>query len=156
MCIVTADLDASVRLWCDVLGFTVNIRKDLPDGAEPGPETLVYPKLLDDAFQARGARSRMAILSSADGAVIELQEPQFPAVERTPPENLRYRHTGFHELGLHVDDIDGFFERVRAAGYETQTDYVWSSGTLGRSFLFYDHEGNLIQLWQDSETAVWS
>jgi catechol 2,3-dioxygenase-like lactoylglutathione lyase family enzyme len=156
MCIVTTDLQASIRLWRDLLGFKVKVEMELPDGPEPGPTTFAYAKLLDDSFEARGARSKMALMSSPEGALIELQEPQVPAVELTPPRNLRYRHTGFHELGLVVDDIDAYFERVKAAGYKTQTDYVWSSATLGRSFIFYDHEGNMIQLWQNSGPSEWS
>ena len=53
-----------------------------------------------------------------------------------------------HELGLLVEDIDGWFARIRAAGYATQTEYVWPCGDFGRSFLFYDPDGNMIQLWE--------
>ena len=78
-----------------------------------------------------------------------------PDEEETPPEKLRYGHTGFHELGLVVDDIDAFFEKVRAAGYETQTEYVWTCADIGRSFLFYDDDGNMIQIWQHAGEARW-
>jgi hypothetical protein len=102
----------------------------------------------------------MAILSSEnDGTFIELQQPRNPNVQLTPPENLRYSHTGIHELGLVVENIDEMFEKVRAAGLRTQTDYIWSTAHRpvtpgevpppdGRSFIFSDYEGNLIQLWQ--------
>jgi catechol 2,3-dioxygenase-like lactoylglutathione lyase family enzyme len=149
MCIVTANMDTSIRLWRDVLGFKVGSDSILPDGPEAGPDVLCDAPLLDKAFEAKGARSRCALLYTDDGAKIELQQPLNPLVAATPPHMLRYRHTGFHELGLAVDDIDQMFSRVRAAGYQTQTDYVWSAGTLGRSFIFYDAEGNMIQLWQD-------
>jgi catechol 2,3-dioxygenase-like lactoylglutathione lyase family enzyme len=81
--------------------------------------------------------------------------PRRPARSRPPPKNLRYGHTGFHELGLLVDDIDAFFEKVRAAGYETQTEYVWQCADIGRSFLFYDKDGNMIQIWQNAGEARW-
>lgn len=148
MAIIVKDLQAAVQLWRDVMGFSVDIERVIPDGAGPGPDTIMYPDLLDDIFKVKGARSNMVLLSSKDGALIELQQCENPAVSLTPPENLRYSHTGFHELGLVVDDIDAVFAKVRAAGYETQTEYVWPCASLGRSFLFYDKEGNMIQIWQ--------
>ena len=115
----------------------------------------MYSLLLDDIFKVKGARSKMALLSSPEGALIELQQCENPAVVRTSPENLRYGHTGFHELGLAVDNIEEFFERVRAAGYETQTEYIWTCANLGRSFLFYDKEGNMIQIWEPTVPNAW-
>ena len=96
-----------------------------------------------------------ALLTSPDGAMIELQCPKAPRIEKTPPENLRYGHTGFHELGFQVDDVDGWFEKVRAAGYRTQTDYVWPWAVTGKSFLFYDQDGNLIQFCQQKGMPSW-
>ncbi|MFT4563789.1 MAG: catechol 2,3-dioxygenase-like lactoylglutathione lyase family enzyme [Gammaproteobacteria bacterium] len=148
MAIFVSDLDEAIHLWRDVMGFDVAINTVIPDGDAPGPNTYMYPKLLDDIFKVKGARSKMALLSSKEGALIELQECENPAIKRTPPENLRYGHTGFHELGLVCDDIDGFFTKVRAAGYETQTEYVWQCANIGRSFLFYDKDGNMIQMWE--------
>ena len=154
MAIFVSDMDAALRLWRDVLGFRL-IKDDIvPDGPAPGPRVYLWPALLDDIFKVRDARSRMAILVSDEGAIIELQQCEHPRIERTPPERLRYAHTGIHELGLLVDDIDGWFERVRAAGYETQTGYVWPVGDFGRSFIFYDADGNMIQLWEHTARSA--
>ena len=155
MAVFVSDLQRALRLWRDVLGFGVAIDKTIPDGAGPGPDTIMYPQLLDDIFKVRGARSKMALLSSADGALIELQECEVPKIQRTPPENLRYGHTGFHELGLLIEDIDGWFAKIRAAGYQTQTEYVWQCANLGRSFLFYDDDGNMIQMWEQAAVTGW-
>ena len=54
-----------------------------------------------------------------------------------------------HELALTVSNIDAFVEGIRRRGFETQTDYIWSSSTRGRSFIFYDPEGNMIQMWEE-------
>src|SRR5690606_13180498 len=135
MALMVSDLQKAIHLWRDVLGFELAVETVIPDGKEPGPNTFMYPKLLDDIFKIKGARSRMALLSSAEGAMIELQECETPAIQKTPKENLRYAHTGIHELGLLVDDIDHWFKTVRDAGYETQTDYVWQCASLGKSFL---------------------
>jgi len=155
MALMVSDLPEAIHLWRDIMGFTLAVETVIPDGPEPGPRTFMYPQLLDDIFKVRGARSKMALLSSAQGALIELQQCENPKIQSTPPENLRYAHTGIHELGLLVDDIDYWFERVRAAGYRTQTEYVWQCASIGRSFLFYDADGNMIQLWQQQGTPSW-
>ena len=54
-----------------------------------------------------------------------------------------------------MDDIDAFFAKVRAAGYQTQTEYVWQCADIGRSFFFYDKEGNMIQIWQNTGDVRW-
>ena len=133
------------------MGFELILRKTLPDGPKTSAKTYIYPELLDDIFKVKGARSKMAILRSAEGALIELQHCEVPAIKKTDPKTLRYGHTGFHELGLLVEDIDSFFEKIKRAGYETQTDYVWKCADIGRSFLFYDQDGNMIQIWQNPE-----
>lgn len=156
MAIFVSDLQEAIHLWRDVMDFELVVETEIPDGATRGPNTYMYPELLDDIFKVKGARSKMALLSSKEGALIELQECLVPAIEATPPERLRYGHTGIHELGLLVEDIDAFFEKVRAAGYETQTDYVWSCASIGRSFLFYDKDGNMIQIWENPGVARWS
>ncbi len=155
MAVFVSDLQEAIHLWRDVMGFDVVVEKEIPDGPFPGPKTYMYPKLLDDIFKVKGARSKMALLASKEGSLIELQQCEVPKIQKTPPKNLRYGHTGFHELGLLVDDIDAFFEKVRAAGYETQTEYVWQCADIGRSFLFYDKEGNMIQIWQNAGEARW-
>ncbi len=151
MAIFVSDLDEAIHLWRDVMGFELIFRKTLPDGPKNSPKTYIYPELLDDIFKVKGARSKMAILRSEEGALIELQHCEVPAIKKTDPKTLRYGHTGFHELGLLVEDIDSFFEKIKSAGYETQTDYVWKCAEIGRSFLFYDQDGNMIQIWQNPE-----
>lgn len=155
MALMVTNLEEAIKLWRDVMGFELGVQTVIPDGPEASPTTFMYPALLDDIFKIKGAKSKMALLSSADGAFIELQECINPQIEKTPEENLRYGHTGIHELGLLVDDIDGWFEKVRAAGYRTQTEYVWTCANLGRSFLFFDHDGNMIQLWEAAGEASW-
>ena len=155
MAVFVSDMQKAVRLWRDVLGFKVVVDTTIPDGTGPGPKTFMYPKLLDDIFKVTRAHSQMVLLASDEGALIELQQCENPRIQKTPPENLRYGHTGFHELGLVVSDIDGWFEKVRAAGYETQTEYVWPCANIGRSFLFYDTDGNMIQLWEHTGSPTW-
>lgn len=148
MAVFVSDMEEAIHLWRDVMGFRLDVNITIPDGTAPGPTTIMYPKLLDDIFKVKGATSRCVLFSSSDGALIELQQPSMPKIQKTPPENLQYGHTGFHELGLLVEDIDSWFKKIREAGYKTQTEYVWDCANIGRSFLFYDHDGNMIQLWE--------
>ena len=153
MCIVTADMEEAIRLWRDVMGFTLKADLTIPDGEEYGPTVMAPRVLLEDLYKVPGATARVAVLISKEGAMIELLQPQTPRVQQTPPERLLYGHSGIHELGLVLDDIDGFFEKVRAAGYRTQTEYVWSCANMGRSFIFYDKDGNMIQIWEHAADA---
>lgn len=147
MAVFVTDMDRSLELYRDLLGFRVIRDFTLPDG--PGPGSYMDGPVLDDIFGAAGSRSRAVLARGDGGALLELQQVEVPAVTRTPDRYLRYTGTGITELALGVADIDGWFERVRAAGYETQTDYVWEYAGLGRSFLFYDPDGALIQLCED-------
>lgn len=148
MCIVTRELDRQIEFWHELMGFTLAVRTSIPDGDVAGPTVFAPRSLMRDSFGDEHARATVALMTSDDGAMIELLAPEQPAVETTPPARLLYRHTGIHELALAVDDIDAFFEKVRRAGHRLQTDYVWSCANLGRSFIFYDPEGNMIQIWE--------
>jgi catechol 2,3-dioxygenase-like lactoylglutathione lyase family enzyme len=153
MCIVTADIEEAIHLWRDVMGFELKVKMTIPDGEEFSPVVMAPRRLLEDIYKVKGATATVAVLISKERAMIELLEPHIPSVSLTPPENLRYAHTGIRELGLVLDDIDGFFNKVRAAGYETQTEYVWPCANMGKSFMFYDKEGNSIQIWEHSPDA---
>jgi catechol 2,3-dioxygenase-like lactoylglutathione lyase family enzyme len=153
MCIVTTNIDEAIHLWRDVMGFELKVKMTIPDGEDFGPTVMAPKKLMNNLYKIDGATATVAVLISKDRAMIELLEPHVPSVELTPPERLLYAHTGFHELGLVLDDIDGFFNKVRAEGYRTQTEYVWPCANMGRSFIFYDKEGNMIQIWEHSPDA---
>ena len=152
MAVFVNDMAKALRLWRDVMGFRVIFDAEIPDGDNPGPGIYMTPELLDDIFGVKGARSHMVLVISDDQAIIELQQCLNPAIQQTPKENLRYAHTGVHELGLCVDDIDHWFTKIKQAGYELQTDYIWLCAGIGRSFLFYDDDGNMIQLWEHNAT----
>jgi len=91
----------------------------------------------------------MVILSSKEGAMIELQQPMVPEVQKVGKEQLQYGYVGISELALRVPNVDEWFEKVKAAGYELQTSYVWNAGGIVRSFLFYDPDGNMVQMVED-------
>jgi hypothetical protein len=104
---------------------------------------------MDELWQHEGARSRITLLAVGDeGAFLELQQTLVPVPQKTPPEQLRYHHTGIREVALEVEDIDGWFDKVVSTGFQPQTDYVWEIVGFGRTFLFPDPDCNLVQLWE--------
>jgi catechol 2,3-dioxygenase-like lactoylglutathione lyase family enzyme len=144
MCIMVSDVDKALALWRDTLGFKVISRRVTPD------EEIVRQEIMDDIVKVKGAKFENLILMSQDGAMMEINRSIVPETRISPKADLGYDKTGIRELGLEVEDIDQWFERVRLAGYETQTEYVWEAGPFGRSFLFYDQDHNLIQLFERS------
>ena len=140
VCVMVSDLDKSFEFYRDILGFT-NVMYDV---SEPG--MLFGGDVLDDVLGVQGAATRIIMVASDDGTLLELQQASNPATKKTPDEFLRYGGTGITELAFDVDDIDAFFDKVTAAGIETQTDYVWSPDPRVKSFLFYDPDGALIQI----------
>jgi catechol 2,3-dioxygenase-like lactoylglutathione lyase family enzyme len=142
--IVVSDIEESLLLYRDLLGFEVAMDKIVPD--VPGPYQVIDQATLDDVTGVKDSNIRVLLLRSDEGMLIEMQCPNNPALQKTPKENLRYAHTGMHELALEVTDIDGWFNNIKAAGYEPQTDYVWTISGSFRTFLFYDPDGNLLQL----------
>lgn len=149
-----SDTDRALELWRDLLEFRVVIDRTIPDTPPEGEDPRMPQEVLDDIFGVAGARSRMVLLESTEGAMIELQQPIVPTVAKTPPENLRYHHTGTHEVAFLVEDVEKWFDKVRDAGFETNTPYVWPWAVHGKSFLFYDHDGNMIQLNQQRTYGV--
>lgn len=146
--VFVTDADESLKLYRDVLGFKVVVDTILPDRPEG---TFFDQQTMDDIFKVKGAKSRMVLMTppEADGTFLEFQQPINPPVERKAAETLRYGHTGISELGFEVTDIDDWFTKIRDAGYETQTDYVWEAGGIVRSFLFYDRDGNMVQFCEN-------
>lgn len=143
--VLVSDMEKAKRLWCDVLGFIVIADTMLPDG-EP-PENYFTKEVFEDVWGAEGSASHMVCIYHPEGgAVIELQHPKYPDAVNPPRDEHGYRHCGIREIAFNVSHIDSWYEKIKAAGYEMQTDYVFTTAGGTRSFLFYDDDGNLIQL----------
>ncbi|MFD8215494.1 VOC family protein [Streptomyces sp. NPDC059697] len=143
ICVMVSDLERSLPFYQDLLGF----KNTLYDVTQPGE--WFDASTLDDILGVKNAATRIALVSDDSGATLELQQAPNPLTTKAPDEYLRYGATGITELGLKVPDIDDLFQRVKAAGVEVQTDYIWSPLPGIRSFLFYDPDGALIQAVED-------
>ncbi len=142
ICVMVSDLDVSLPFYRDLLGFS----HTLSDFVEPG--FMFDQPTLDAVLGAEGVSTRIAVVASPEGAVLELQQALNPPTERADPLAVGYRRSGITELALTVPDIEELFARVTAAGVRTQTDFIWSPSPGTRSFLFYDPDGALIQAVQ--------
>lgn len=141
VCVNVSDMDESLKLYRDFLDFDCHIDTIIPDGHAFNQQTL------DDIFHVKGAQSRMVILVCREtGTMIELEQAITPKIQKVPKEQLRYGYVGFSEVAFEITDIETWFEKVKAAGYETQTEYVWTAANLVKSFLFYDPDGNMVQM----------
>lgn len=145
MAVFVSDMERSLKLYRDLLGFRVFWNGEIPD-----PEgALMTSATLDAIFHSRGARMHTVLLASpdSDDTFLELGQPLSPPVKAVDdPDVLRYAYAGLSELGFQVTGLDDWFEKVRAAGYETQTDFIWEAPGFIRSFLFYDPDGVMVQL----------
>src|ERR1044071_6421480 len=121
MAIMVSDLDKALALWRDTLGFKVIDRRVTPD------DIMVDQKTMDDIVKVKGAKFDFVLVMSEAGAMIEINRSIVPEMVRSPQADISYGRTGIRELGLEVTDIDGWFEKVRAAGYQTQTEYIWNA-----------------------------
>ncbi len=155
VCLIVSDLQKAISMWTSLFDFKLDEQFTAPDDAMAAAPDSTFVKLLEDIWGIKGARTKVALLSSPGGALLELQEPINPAVRPLPQDYRTYNATGIREVCFHVQNIDGWFEKVKAQGYRLQTDYVWQARETSRTFMFYDDDGHLIQLWESPDAQVW-
>lgn len=155
VCLIVSDLQRSIDMWTTLFDFKVDIDVTAPDDELAATPDSSFPKLMEDIWKIPHPRTRVALLSSPGGALIELQESLDPPIRKLPEEYHSYFYTGMREVAFRVDDIDSWFEKVKVAGYRLQTPYIWSFGDSARSFQFHDDDNHLIQLWEGPETGNW-
>lgn len=100
--LVVADLDAALRFWRDLLGFTVARQMD-----ESGPH-------IDAMMGLKNVRLTTSKLTAPEGGMIELlyfhSHPDRPAWTGTPYS------TGFTHVAMTVKDIDVLCKKLAGAG----------------------------------------
>jgi hypothetical protein len=134
------------------LGHGVSADGHHPDGfAEPVTDTVA-----DDDHQLserdavdHGVRCLVRQFCHVARRRLDLGEGQ----ERPVGQRVADREQGHRpfQAELHQFQLDDLFRRVKVAGHETQTDYIWSPFPGNRSFLFHDPDGALIQAVEISD-----
>ncbi len=153
------DLDLMTDFWTDFMGLQAIGKAHYPvEGAEEGVgvyESMrnggLCPALCDEMFMHEGQELDVVMCIEPEGRVsLELWSGPQMEINGGDP----YWTTGVHELGIMVDDINYWFDKVTAAGYKTTTAEPWWAGS-GYSFLFFDPEGNLIQISERGTGPQW-
>ena len=127
----TANLDAMIAFYCDVVGFELLRRSEWKD--RPSVDAFVGLK---------GSAARSAILR-AGNAYLELFEYSVPPPEAGP---LRACDRGYTHIALDVVDIVGEYERLSAKGVRFN-QAVSNLGEI-KSVYGHDPDGNIIELFE--------
>jgi glyoxylase I family protein len=117
----TRDLDASLRLYRDVLGMEV-------------------------VMEVEPVGGKIILLDMGDGGCIELFAPRADsAAPDSPGANSPLMH-----IALTTSDTRGVLERVRRAGYEVTREVTESGlGDLKATIAFFKGpDGEVLELWQ--------
>lgn len=81
---------------------------------------------------------------SGGGLTVEL-------IEQAGSEPVPSRHEGHFKAGLYVTDIESFHRHLLASGADADEQIVVDQVVGVRTFVFRDHEGNLIQALEACE-----
>jgi catechol 2,3-dioxygenase-like lactoylglutathione lyase family enzyme len=100
--LVVADLDKSLKFWCDTMGFVVSRHME-----ESGTH-------IDAMMGLRNVKVTTAKLTASDGSLLELlcfhSHPDKPQWEGKPYS------TGFTHIALTVQDLDETLRRLKLVG----------------------------------------
>lgn len=119
-----SDLDASIAVYCDLLGLDLVLRKQMPNG-----------------------KGELAFLDTGNGQ-LELICPD-PGVA-TPAPRLPDTSAGIRHLTFRFDDIDQVFARLVAAGVEIveAPRQAYNKEIVARVAFVLDPDGIVIELAQ--------
>lgn len=139
--VVVADLERSVRFYCDVLGF----RKTA--------DVFMQGEWIEAVVGLRGVTGKVAFVEPPGGGVrIELLEYVMPAGVALP-ENSRANTHGLRHVAFRVENIGAMAERLRAAGVTFFSEPVkvpqgvakFAAGEK-RLCYFLDPDGTILEL----------
>ena len=136
--ISVSNLDRSIEFYRELLGLEVAVRRVF-EGAQ-------YERLL----ALRGTRGTVALLKSHN-AQIELFEFTNPSPKPGDPNRPVCDH-GITHICVEVTDIEGEYERLKAAGVTFHCNPLDFSG-VAKAIYGRDPDGNVFELLEISKTA---
>ena len=142
--ISTGDIDRSLRFYRDLLGFEEAFSSEWEVGAE----------VMDRITGLKDSSARYVMLK-AGNAFVELFQYETPAPK--PGEAMRpVCDHGITHICLAVTDIDGEYERLKAAGMKFHCPPPKDSGRGLRVAYGRDPDGNVVELLEvtDSKHAI--
>lgn len=133
--ICVRDLTASLRFWCDGLGFTVAEGYDLTDAMIPG---------LAEALEVPSPISMRSQMIKRDDLKIEVISYTEPLVTGTP--SVSRGALGFTHLSFLTPDIDSFAQHLLSCGGTLLPD---TRRNVGIEVVFLaDPDGTRVELMQ--------
>lgn len=148
--ITVPDLRAAVAWYRDVLGLNVHLEEMevTNDGGHLG-------SLVRGLFGERFEKVRMAHLTTADGAGVELFEFIEPQTE--VGDSFQYWKSGIFHFCLTVDDVAATAAAIEAAG-GTKLSQAWSLFSNKDYQVAYTQDpwGTVIELCNRAYSTVWS
>jgi glyoxylase I family protein len=138
-----ADLQRSIRFYCDGLGMRVVSQSSFQHGTQDGK----YEEILG----LPGATGKVALLK-LETLQLELFEFSFPAPKRGDPNRPVCDH-GITHFGIEVADIQQVYDRLRAAG---ATFHCLPLEFFGKTKATYvrDLDGNVFELLEMKPAAA--
>ena len=138
--LAVADIDRSLRLYRDILGFKVDFIKDSPD------DSYSYP-----VFEIpHDAHLRFAVLSANTDQPRSLALPEIRGAAIPDPELPRR-----NALVLNIETIDEVLAAVRDEGLHIYPEerLETQDGRIGREIGFVDYDGHLIVIYCITQAA---
>jgi len=139
--LVVADLERSLRLYRDILGFRVDFIKDSPD------DSYSYP-----VFEIPShAPLRFAVLSANDEQPRSLALTEVRGVDLPPSPPPRR-----NALVLNIETIDEVLAALADDGMHVYPDerLETQDGRIGREIGFVDHDGHLVVIYCITQAAA--
>lgn len=138
--LVVADIDRSLRVYRDILGFRVDFIKDSPDDSYSYP-VFEIPKDADLRFTVLSANEdqpRSLALTEIRGAAIP--DPELPRR---------------NALVLNIETIDEVLQALADEGLHVYPEerLETQDGRIGREIGFVDHDGHLIVIYCITQAA---
>jgi len=130
--LVVADLEKSLRFWCDTMGFVISRQME-----ESGPH-------IDAMMGLKDVRVTTAKLAAPDGNLLELlyfhSHPNKPQWEGKPYS------TGFTHIALTVQDLDETLRRLKLVGASVPAEPQLSLDGQVKVIYASNPEGVLLEL----------
>lgn len=134
--LIVSDLERAVEFYSETLGL--NTERAITD---------MSSEFLDRCVGLDGIELRMAYMGTGSGHSIELIEYRAPAGSKSPAAFAR-NDVGAAHVGMIVDDVLGWYDRLKAAGLNVmgppvlrEAEYPWAR----YAFYFQDPDGNWLE-----------